>query len=95
MASNGTLLNVILHEMGHVLGLGTLWSLMGLRSGASYLGANALNAYQQVGGTGSSVPLETTGGSGTAFAHWSEAVFDNELMTGFVERPVFPCRSAS
>ena len=87
MASNGTLLNVILHEMGHVLGLGTLGCLMGLRSGASYLGANALNAYRQVGGTGSSVPLETTGGWGTAFAHWLEAVFDNELMTGFVERP--------
>src|SRR5262245_11564710 len=34
-----------------------------------------------------STPLETTGGSGTAFVHWSEAVFDNELMTGFAESP--------
>ena len=35
MASNGTLLDVITHEMGHVLGLGTLWSSFGLRSGSS------------------------------------------------------------
>lgn len=33
------------------------------------------------------VPLETTGGSGTAGAHWSEAVFDNELMTGYLDTP--------
>ena len=31
------------------------------------------------------VPLETGGGSGTALVHWSKSVFDNELMTGFVE----------
>ena len=29
------------------------------------------------------MPLETSGGSGTAGVHWSEAVFGNELMTGF------------
>lgn len=31
------------------------------------------------------VPLETTGGSGTAGSHWSEAVFDSELMTGWID----------
>ena len=87
MANNGTLFSVILHEMGHVLGIGTLWNTLGLRSGSQYIGANAVNAYHQVGGSGSSVPLETTGGSGTALVHWSEAVFDNELMTGFAENP--------
>jgi hypothetical protein len=30
------------------------------------------------------VPLETGGGSGTAGAHWSEAAFRNELMTGYI-----------
>jgi hypothetical protein len=84
MAANGTLLSVITHEMGHVLGLGTLWSSFGLRSGSSYIGGGAVNAYHQLGGSGSTVPLETTGGSGTALVHWSEAVFGNELMTGFV-----------
>ena len=86
MANNGTLFSVILHEMGHVLGIGTLWTTLGLKSGSQYTGTNAVNAYHQLGGTGF-VPLETTGGSGTAGSHWSEAVFDNELMTGFAENP--------
>ena len=84
MASNGTLLDVITHEMGHVLGLGTLWSSFGLRSGSSYIGAGALNAYHQLGGSGSTIPLETGGGTGTALVHWSDAVFGNELMTGYI-----------
>ena len=32
----------------------------------------------------SGVPLEVNGGSGTADTHWSESVFGNELMTGFL-----------
>ncbi len=55
--------------MGHILGIGTLWSSFGLRSGSSYIGQNALNAYWQVGGSGGVVPLETGGGSGTALVH--------------------------
>ena len=31
-----------------------------------------------------SVPVENTGGSGTADAHWRESVFGNELMTGWL-----------
>jgi subtilase family serine protease len=84
MASNGSLLSVIMHEMGHVLGLGTLWSSLGLRSGSSYVGGNAVNAYHQLGGSGSTIPLETGGGSGTALVHWSDAVFGSELMTGYI-----------
>jgi hypothetical protein len=30
------------------------------------------------------VPVENIGGPGTAGAHWREATFGNELMTGFV-----------
>lgn len=84
MVNNGTFLSVVMHEMGHVLGIGTLWDTFGLRSGSSYLGANANARYRELGGSGF-VPLETTGGSGTAFAHWSEARFDRELMTGYSE----------
>jgi hypothetical protein len=84
MAANGTLLSVITHEMGHVLGLGTLWSSFGLRSGSSYIGGGAVNAYHQLGGSGSTIPLETGGGTGTALVHWSDAVFGNELMTGYI-----------
>jgi hypothetical protein len=84
MVNNGTFLSVVIHEMGHVLGIGTLWDTFGLRSGSSYVGTYANQAYRQLGGSGF-VPLETGGGSGTAFSHWSEARFDRELMTGYVE----------
>ncbi len=87
MASSGTLGDVILHEMGHVLGLGTLWQSRGLVSGLNYTGAAAVAAYRSVTGNNSltSVPLESTGGSGTRGSHWSEATFDRELMTGYAE----------
>jgi Tryptophan-rich Synechocystis species C-terminal domain/Leishmanolysin len=84
MAANGTLSYVILHEMGHTLGLGQgIWSYDGLTTGTTFTGAHASLAYQLLGGSGN-VPLETGGGSGTAGSHWSEAVFGNELMTGFI-----------
>ena len=92
MFGNGTLDELILHEMGHVLGFGTIWSNLGLKSGFTFTGAHAVAEYQTLTGDFSktSVPLETGGGSGTAGRHWSEAVFNNELMTGFVEPPGVP-----
>ena len=54
-----------------------------------FTGSQALAAFNQVGGAtyqaSLKVPVETTGGVGTADAHWRESVFDNELMTGFVD----------
>ena len=35
------------------------------------------------------VPVETEGGAGTAQSHWSESVFDSELMTGWLDLPKF------
>lgn len=35
--------------------------------------------------TKGAVPIETAGGAGTARVHWSEAVFDSELMTGWLD----------
>ena len=36
------------------------------------------------------VPIETEGGPGTAEGHWSERVFDNELMTGWLDSGTNP-----
>ena len=86
MVNNGSLLKVILHEMGHVLGLGTLWNQFGFNTTfGQYTGTNALNEYRQLSGNAgaSYVPLETGGGSGTANAHWRESIFKDELMTGY------------
>ncbi len=90
MQANGTLLGVIMHEMGHVLGIGTLWQSKGLLSGAGgsnpiFTGALARAEYNTLFGTSAAgVPVENTGGSGTRDAHWRESVFSNELMTGWV-----------
>jgi adhesin/invasin len=43
--SNGTLAAVILHEMGHVLGIGTLWSTFGLLVNPSPVGGPLLDTY--------------------------------------------------
>jgi hypothetical protein len=92
----GILGDVILHEMGHVLGIGTLWDTMGLLEDATssggtdphFTGTGALAAFNAAGGTAftasAKVPVENTGGLGTADAHWRESVFDTELMTGFI-----------
>ena len=92
----GMLPQVILHEMGHVLGFGTLWQDLGLLADPSltggtdphFTGARAIAAFDAVGGAdhmgGQKVPVEDTGGAGTADAHWRESVFGTELMTGFI-----------
>ena len=90
MESSGLLFSVVLHEMGHVLGIGTIWEDLGLLSGAGgsdpiFVGANATAQYNQIYGTSArGVPVENTGGSGTADAHWRESILTNELMTGWV-----------
>ncbi len=94
----GTLDDLIVHEMGHVLGIGSLWSVFGLSevpapdsSGDSdpfFNGSAGRTAFDELGGesyVGNRVPIEDSGGGGTRFVHWRESVFDNELMTGFLD----------
>jgi hypothetical protein len=89
MESYGTIDDVVLHEIGHVLGIGTLWPDKGLLQGAgstdpNFMGANAISAYRLMGGTLAAVPVENTGTTGTRDGHWRESVFGNELMTGWI-----------
>lgn len=97
MEQKGTLVDVITHEMGHVLGIGTIWPDVGLLDGAGtsnplFTGSRAAAEYGELRGAGGSrpVPVENTGGPGTADGHWRESVFRNELMTGFVSTPGNP-----
>jgi hypothetical protein len=88
LEDEGTLDDVITHEMGHVLGIGTLWDLKGLVAGSgtndpTFTGAGAVAEYAALGGAGD-VPVENTGGPGTAEGHWRESRFENELMSGFI-----------
>ena len=89
----GTLEDVVLHEMGHVLGIGTIWSRLGLlRDPASeteapdthFTGPLAIEAFDEAGGTGyrgAKVPVENMGGPGSRNGHWREKVLRTELMT--------------
>jgi hypothetical protein len=97
MQSEGTLNDVITHEMGHVLGIGTIWPLKKLLKGAgtdnpTFSGKAAIAAYKTLRGAGRAVrvPVENIGGPGTAGGHWRETVFRNELMSGFIAAPGNP-----
>ncbi len=92
MEADGSLINVIVHEMGHVLGIGTLWSHHGLLLGAGtsnpmFTGRRAMEEFAVLRGAAAPepVPVANTGGPGTRDGHWREAVFGNELMTGFLD----------
>jgi hypothetical protein len=97
MEQVGTLGDVITHEMGHVLGIGTLWTDKGLLAGAgtdnpTFTGSSARAEYGKLRDErgDDKVPVENEGGPGTAEGHWRESVFVNELMTGFVRTPGNP-----
>jgi subtilisin-like proprotein convertase family protein len=98
MEADGSLVRVIMHEMAHVLGFGTIWDQLGLLQGAgsanpTFTGAAAIREFAALRGEGAApmaVPVANVGGAGTRDSHWREAVFANELMTGFLDTGVNP-----
>jgi len=93
---SGDLAALTLHEMGHVIGVGTLWPdsdtllvnpSLPNNTGADthFNGAAAIAAFNAAGGTaytgGAKVPVENLLGVGSADSHWRESVLENELMT--------------
>lgn len=91
MEAEGNLHSVILHEMGHVLGIGTIWKLLSLLqdSGTAnpvFTGKNAMREFSALIGSTepTPVPIENRGREGTREGHWRETIFGNELMTGFL-----------
>jgi len=97
MESNGTLDDVILHEMAHCLGVGTLWTTAGLvrNSGTPdpvFIGTNAVAEYRTLSSNPlvNGIPLANTGGPGTREGHWRERTFGDELFTGYISGNVRP-----
>jgi Leishmanolysin len=79
---------VILHEMGHVLGIGTLWSMIGVtgprNQNCTYQGVNGNREYVSISGcTGQTLPTEQDGSEGTRCNHFDDGCFVDELMTGY------------
>ena len=83
----------VLHEMGHVLGIGTLWELNGIvnangtergllqqRNGLfQYIGRDGLRGFREESGhhRANYVPTENFGGPGTALGHWAGGTSPN------------------
>lgn len=104
LQSAGQLPRVVLHEMMHVLGFGTVWDDKALvttavAADARFTGSNARTACANANGGGtacaSSVPVHSTGGVGTQYTHWRESFFVNELMTPFLDAGANPFSATS
>jgi hypothetical protein len=97
-AADGTLTDVLTHELGHVLGIGTVWRFKGLIGGETtynpvFSGPGAMAEYQALrrGGRGHRVPVENAGGvAGILGGHWRGSVFHDELMTHLPVTPGAP-----
>ncbi|CAM9138702.1 unnamed protein product [Ectocarpus fasciculatus] len=96
MEGQGTFEGVILHEMGHVIGTGTLWgecSECDSTGSAEWKCPLAAQVYNDLMGnpSGSRADIiELEGGSGTSCGHFSESTFEDELMTGYVNAGTMP-----
>lgn len=76
--------DVVLHEMAHSLGFGSIWDRLGLVTNGLFTGENAVAEFLEMGGQGNGIPVEQDGGAGTAGSHWDEEIFGNELFTGYL-----------
>lgn len=97
--------DVVMHEMAHVLGFGTLWEQNGVYDDdtGEFLGVNATAYWQSEFGQTGTPDVELAGGPGTANGHWNENTggaglvgissvdgdMRNELMTGWLNAPTF------
>lgn len=92
---------VVTHEMGHVLGIGTMWNNTPYLDTSSptdprFTGPKAVAAWNLLSGrSDTGVPVEATGGPGTALAHWRESTFRSELMTGWISLGASPLSTVS
>ena len=99
LEASGRLVDLMLHELGHALGFGTLWVGKGFLQNPSlpvnpgadthFDGPSAVTAFDAIGGNaytgGQKVPVENQeGGPGSQDSHWRLTVFSNELMTGLL-----------
>jgi hypothetical protein len=94
--TTGELNSLVLHEMAHALGFGTIWGQKGLVTETQnsvdcgqdpqFTGINAVREYQALGGTGN-IPLETQRGLAEC-NHWLETLFSAEIVTANLDANV-------
>lgn len=74
--------DIVIHEMGHTLGLGPLWAANGFVNANGNYGYDgfALAQYRRESGNffTNEIPIEQDGGGGTAGGHWEDGQFDTD-----------------
>ena len=85
--------DLLVHEIGHILGIGALWgdfrllrspSLHSPGADTHFDGSSAVTAFDAAGGEeygNGKVPVENLMGPGASDMHWRESVLASELMT--------------
>lgn len=90
LEADGRLEAVLAHEIGHCLGIGTVWAYKDLLRGAGrpnvrFVGGQTCHEYSALcGSERDSTPVENHGGAGAVNKHWRESVFGIELMSTLV-----------
>ena len=75
------IMDVILHEMGHAVGLGGTWGRFNLvDEDGEYMGQFGNSGHKMLGLSGNAL-VEQKGGAGSIRSHWRESVYGSELMT--------------
>lgn len=101
MQDRARFFDTIVHEVGHVLGIGTRWDdgvpvpplLYKSASPPSYVGPNACQAYAELkniaGSSGSlpRIPLDVEQAGTTSAYHWSEKDLPFEIMSSTLDMP--------
>ena len=89
----GEVTDLLVHEIGHILGIGALWgdfrlvrspSLYSPGADTHFDGLSAVAAFDAAGGEdypNGKVPVENFIGPGSSDMHWRESVLASELMT--------------
>ena len=86
---NANLDDVLIHEFAHCLGFpnSNAWRnyVVNTTAPTEFLGPKAVSYYNSVfENTATGVPIEQDFGEGTAYSHWTESIFGNEILTGFI-----------
>jgi Ca2+-binding RTX toxin-like protein len=88
--NSSRLLGICIHEIGHILGIGSLWEDKQLlfylnADNPVFIGDRATAEYNSLFNTFAfGVPVENVGGAGSVGGHWRESVLGTELMTSVV-----------
>ncbi len=98
LETSGLIDNVVLHEMGHIIGIGSLWAFRGFVGGGGsadpiFTGGGARQQFTIANAltyTGPIVPIHNEGPAGRREVHWRFPLFGNELMNPFAQSGGMP-----